>query len=96
MLLVLVRSRPGQPRGFEHPMAAANWPCVAGSPSTIASSSADAASRSAGSLGVLASTGSALSGDTRMRSMAASASAGRVSHAGERDSHSFGPRLPNS
>ncbi len=46
MLLVLVRSRPGN-QAAEQAMAAANWPCVAGSPSTIASSSALAAARSA-------------------------------------------------
>ena len=46
MQLVLVRSRPGS-HAFEQAMAAASWPCTAGSPATIASSSAVAASRAA-------------------------------------------------
>ena len=40
--------------------------------------------------------GAALSGDSRIRSMAASASSGRVSQVGDRISHSFGPREPYS
>ena len=36
----------------------------------------------------------AVSGEMRMRSMAARASDGSVSHVGERDSHSLGPREP--
>ena len=52
MLLVLVRSRPGN-HAAEQPIAAASWPCVAGSASTIASSSADAVARSLSPLGVV-------------------------------------------
>ena len=49
-------------------------------------------SRSAAPCVSSAVTGAASGGESRMRSIAASARSGRVSHVGERISHSFGPR----
>ena len=61
----------------------------------MARTSATAFSRSAASAD-WCRVGSAESSASRMRSMADSASAGRVSHVGRAVSHSFGPREPNS
>ena len=94
MLFVFERSRPGS-HACDDVMAAASWPCVAGSASTMASSSADATSRWSARR-TFCAFGSIPAGATRMRSMADNASSGRVSHDGDRASHSFGPRLPNS
>ena len=92
MLLVFVRSRAGN-QTVAARSAAASCAWVASSAATAARTSAAVARRSADRADWWAS-GEAASGARRMRSMAARASSGRVSHVGERVSHSFGPREP--
>ena len=92
MAFVFERSRPGKNTRAAR-TAARNVPCVSGSSFNASVSCAASSSRSV-AIRVFWPNGATPSGDRRMRSTAASARSGCVSHVGERISHSFGPRDP--
>ena len=94
MLLVLVRSRPGS-HAFEQRSPRRADRGSRGRPRRSPAARLPPP-RARRACSAWCSAGSAPGGASRMRSMAARASAGRVSHVGERTSHSFGPRLPKS
>ena len=92
--LVFVRSRPGRYTAAA-PCASSNCICASGLPASACDIAELNASRCEVSPARRRS-GSASGGARRMRSMAASAMSGSVSHVGQLISHSLGPREPNS